>query len=188
MSLKAGRVGVNPADVDPIDGHISPSSVDSYTKAQADAKFQPMTLEVPIKYLSGSVLGTFNTVQEALSGSYGPDGAKTNEELTDAVTIKESAVTDIIEGASVENSVNKLYKQGNVVWCNVYLQGLTAIAYTNLFNIPDGFKPKEQLLGVCWSNISAGSTFLSIGTGGGVSCITGLSNNKVRFSAIWFTS
>ena len=39
MSLKAGRVGVNPADVDPVNGHINPDSVDIYTKAQADAKF-----------------------------------------------------------------------------------------------------------------------------------------------------
>lgn len=40
MSLKAGRVGVNPADVDPIDGHISPSATDAYTKQEADDKFQ----------------------------------------------------------------------------------------------------------------------------------------------------
>lgn len=39
MALKAGRVGVNPADVDPVDGHISPSSMEGYTKQEADAKF-----------------------------------------------------------------------------------------------------------------------------------------------------
>lgn len=38
MSLKAGRVGVNPKDVNPIDGSIIQSS-DAYTKAEADAKF-----------------------------------------------------------------------------------------------------------------------------------------------------
>ena len=87
MSLKAGRVGVNPKDVDPIDGSINPSSVDSYTKAQADAKFetqshaastyetqtaassehallQPKTLAVPIHMLSGSKL----TVEDSLQG------------------------------------------------------------------------------------------------------------------------
>ena len=36
MSLKAGRVGVNPSDVDPINGHINTSA---YTKTEADAKF-----------------------------------------------------------------------------------------------------------------------------------------------------
>lgn len=39
MSLKAGRVGVNPADVDPISGHVSPNAIGLYTKAQADDKF-----------------------------------------------------------------------------------------------------------------------------------------------------
>ena len=76
MSLKAGRVGVNPADVDPIDGHINPESVDSYTKAQADAKFetleaaaalQPKTLAVPVHMLSGSKL-TVESVLSELSG------------------------------------------------------------------------------------------------------------------------
>lgn len=83
MALKAGRVGVNPADVDPIDGHISPSATGSYTKQEADAKFetqthaaetyesksdaaalQPKTLAVPIEMLSGSKL----TVESALQG------------------------------------------------------------------------------------------------------------------------
>ena len=39
MSLKAGRVGVHPADVDPVSGHISASSSEGYTKTQADDKF-----------------------------------------------------------------------------------------------------------------------------------------------------
>lgn len=83
MSLKAGRVGVNPADVDPISGRISPEATDSYTKAQADDKFlsksdasstyetksaaadlQPKTLAVPIELLSGSKF----TVESALQG------------------------------------------------------------------------------------------------------------------------
>lgn len=74
MSLKAGRVGVNPADVDPIDGHISPSSLEVYTKEEADTKFlskenavsdyQTKTLSVPIELLVGSAL----TVESALQG------------------------------------------------------------------------------------------------------------------------
>lgn len=87
MSLKAGRVGVNPADVDPVSGHISPDATDSYTKSQADDKFlsksdasstyetktdastalankQPINLQVPISMLSG----TKTKVEEALQG------------------------------------------------------------------------------------------------------------------------
>ena len=43
MSIKAGRVGVNPADVNPVNGKIDPSAVDVYTKEEADAKLNHMT-------------------------------------------------------------------------------------------------------------------------------------------------
>ena len=113
MSLKAGRVGVNPADVDPINGHLSPSAVDGYTKAQADAKFQPKTLAVPIKYLNGSVLGTFSTVQEALSGSYGENGAMTNEELTAMISYKAgdtiTLFTDMLGMAAANSAGTTIY-------------------------------------------------------------------------------
>lgn len=73
MSLKAGRVGVNPADVDPINGHINSESVDSYTKAQADNKFatiedaQPKRLTVPISMLSGSLITSLSTVEDVIA-------------------------------------------------------------------------------------------------------------------------
>lgn len=84
MSLRSGRVGVNPEDVNPINGKIQvemPENV--YTKTQADNKFetkthagntyltkteaeslQPINLEVPIPLLDGSAL----TVESALQG------------------------------------------------------------------------------------------------------------------------
>lgn len=87
MSLKAGRVGVNPSQVDPVDGSILSSSTSGYTKQEADAKFltqsdaastyesksdantayaalQPKTLAVPISMLGGTKL----TVENALQG------------------------------------------------------------------------------------------------------------------------
>lgn len=55
MSLKAGRVGVNPADVNPVDGHIigGGSGGDSYTKAESDNKFLAKT-DASSTYLSKS--------------------------------------------------------------------------------------------------------------------------------------
>lgn len=87
MSLKAGRVGVNPSQVDPVDGSILSDATSGYTKQEADAKFltqtdaantyesksdasiaraalQPKTLAVPISMLDGTKL----TVENALQG------------------------------------------------------------------------------------------------------------------------
>lgn len=73
MSLKAGRVGVNPADVDPIDGHISPSSVDAYTKQEADAKFSTKDeLRIAINDIDLLMGSKLNNVY----GVMGENGAK----------------------------------------------------------------------------------------------------------------
>lgn len=74
MSLKAGRVGVAPDQVDEF-GMIKSEATSGYTKQEADAKFetqtaatealalkQPITLSVPIEMLSGTKL----TVESAL--------------------------------------------------------------------------------------------------------------------------
>lgn len=115
MSLKAGRVGVNPADVDPIDGHISPSSVDSYTKAQADAKFetleaaaalQPKTLAVPIEMLQGSLLVPKTTVEDVIQTM---DNAMTNRELTESVQGDSDVLTlSFSESSNVTLRIRKL--------------------------------------------------------------------------------
>ena len=76
MSLKAGRVGVAPDQVDEF-GKIKSEATSGYTKQEADVKFetkteaaaalaekQPMRLSVPLELLTGSVL----TVETALSG------------------------------------------------------------------------------------------------------------------------
>lgn len=73
MSLKAGRVGVHPADVDPVNGHLSPSAIDSYTKAQADDKFETIEAAGSLqpKTLAESIVmpsGTKTTVETALQG------------------------------------------------------------------------------------------------------------------------
>ena len=87
MSIKAGRVGVNPSQVDPVDGSLKSSATSGYTKQETDAKFltqadaastyesksdastahnalQPKTLAVPIEMLSGTKL----SVETALQG------------------------------------------------------------------------------------------------------------------------
>lgn len=97
MSLKAGRVGVSPDQVDEF-GKISSEATGAYTKQEADAKFetqshasstyetkteaaalQPKTLAVPISMLIGSQLVSKTTVEEVINTM---NGGKTNEALT----------------------------------------------------------------------------------------------------------
>lgn len=97
MSLRSGRVGVNPEDVNPINGKIQVEAPDNvYTKTQADNKFetkthagntyltkteaealQPINLAVPVTLLDGSAL----TVETGLQGISG-DVATTAEKVT----------------------------------------------------------------------------------------------------------
>lgn len=122
MAIKAGRVGVNPADVDPVNGHISPESVDSYTKAQADAKFetqtnasteyaklQPKTLAVPISMLQGSLLVPKTTVEDVIQTM---DNAMTNAELTNALTVTNDASQITGSGVTINDCVKA--KAGNI--------------------------------------------------------------------------
>ena len=189
MSLKAGRVGVAPDQVDGF-GKIKSEATAGYTKQEADAKFetqaaatsalaekQPITLEVPIEMLSGTAL----TVEDALQGL--------NDEITDISTAQESVVENIVSGASVESSVNYLVKQGKVVCCSVYLQSITAEAWSTICVIPNGFRPKNKLLGLCWSNVSKGFVGAEINdTNGAIQFDTACSNNKVRVSLTWETA
>ena len=75
MSLKAGRVGVNPADVDPIDGHIN-GNISAYTKDEADVKFATLN--------QVNALPTYNAVSDLIDGTVGWVGKnKFNIKLSD---------------------------------------------------------------------------------------------------------
>lgn len=147
MSLKAGRVGVNPADVDPISGHISPDATDSYTKSQADDKFlsksdatslQPKTLANPITLLNGSVL---TTVEGALDGL---QGAKTNKQLTDDNTLISSSITT---DNQINYSVNYLEKVNRMCNMSINMTLLEDVtAYDTVIGIvPVGNRPKHDM-------------------------------------------
>lgn len=111
MSIKAGRVGVNPSQVNPIDGSILSSATSGYTKQEADAKFltqtdaastyesksdattaynalQPKTLAVPIEMLSGTKL----TVETALQGL---NTEKQNTRLSVPIELLSGSVLDV---------------------------------------------------------------------------------------------
>lgn len=132
MALKAGRVGVAPSEVDDF-GHIQGGS-DSYTKAQADAKFetqshaastyetksdaaalQPITLSVPIEMLEGTAL----TVESALQGL--------NEEITDISEVEPVELT-LDDDTNIALQNNKSVRQGSVVCVRTQINIINAKA------------------------------------------------------------
>ena len=88
MSLKAGRVGVNPNQVDPVDGSIKSSATEGYTKQEADAKFSTKDeLRIAINdidLLMGSKLN-------AVYGVMGENGAK--NEMVKLSSFSDNGVT-----------------------------------------------------------------------------------------------
>lgn len=195
MALKAGRVGVAPDQVDEF-GKINSDATQGYTKQEADAKFetktnaastyetktdaanlQPKTLALPISMLHGSVL----TVEQGFSGLA---DALTNKELTDMLTVQESAVTDIVNDATVDTDIgNHLLKFGKIVNLSVRLKTVTVAGWgTVVFKIPAGFRPKYRM-----NIIDDGNRTYSIFTNGEVYTNATLSSNNINLNATWIT-
>ena len=185
MSLKAGRVGVNPADVDPINGHISPDSVDSYTKTQADDKFlsksdaastyetkenaaalQPKTLAVPIETLSGSKL----TVESALQGL--------NSDKQDKITQNSSTIETTF---TVGDGINHIYEKNGLVSVYFNLTGVTATEFSTVIGIiPEGYRPKYIFK--YRTSLGVG---LQINTNGKIYTTSNVSNAGISLYACW---
>lgn len=191
MSLKAGRVGVNPNDVDPVSGHISPDATDSYTKAQADDKFlsksdasstyeskseastahnllQPKTLAVPISMLDGTKL----TVETALQGLNND-----KENVAAWVDVKNSL--QALKGA-FDASMKYAYKYGKILILQVKLAGVTADAYEPIFRLNNH---RLKLYTLAMGKIAGGS-FTGIDCSDSTdgikfACTSALNNNDV---------
>ena len=185
MSLRAGRVGVAPDQVDEF-GKIKSDATSGYTKQEADAKFetktdaaaalaekQPITLSVPIEMLSGTKL----TVESALQGL--------NEEANDLLTGSVSAFTDIIEGANVDDSFggNHLVKKGNIVIADLGLKNITTASAWSvaIANIPVGYRPKYEV----FVRDARNQKLLVFRTNGNVNCSEALTDNALYGHAVW---
>lgn len=141
MAQRAGRVGVNPADVDPVTGHVNvevPGNV--YTKTQVDNKFltktkaasdyQTKELAVPIQLLDGSAL----LVEDALQGL--------NSQKQDKHV---DVITPVLEdGLSFnQTSPNRSFAIGSLKVISMTIDGLSAEAstWTQIATIPSDYLP-----------------------------------------------
>lgn len=102
MSLKAGRVGVAPDQVDEF-GKVKSDATTGYTKQEADAKFQTINLSLPIQMLEGSQLVSKNTVEDVFQTM---DKALTNKEITELA--EKHSVTPVVDGTVLKSFVSNV--------------------------------------------------------------------------------
>ena len=168
MALKAGRVGVNPNQVDPVDGSIKSSATEGYTKQEADAKFetqeaaadlQPKRLAVPIEMISGSKL----TVEDALQGF----NTVNSMDLDDFITAVDEVAT-IDSAASYVQCNGKIVVFRLRVVPKVQLTGYdTIFAYIN-----EKFRPVFDFY------VSGSTTCTIVATSGAVKPISNIAANS----------
>lgn len=191
MSIKAGRVGVNPSQVDPVDGSILSSITSGYTKQEADAKFltqtdaastyesksdastahnalQPKTLAVPIEMLSGTKL----TVESALQGL--------NSDKQDKIST-DSVLGSLVEGATVDSIPmgNHIYKRGSTVMFCLTLNSVTVGANENIGVIPEGYRPAQNIL------VDIGDRAYRFLSDGGFQCTSALTAQRINIYAVY---
>ncbi len=125
------------------------------------------------------------TLESDTDRTYAPP-AMTNRELTEELTVQESAVTDIIAGATVYDNTNYLVKYGKVVQMMLQLSNVTtSVAWSQIIcKIPNGFRPKRFVR----EKDSANDTLYNISTNGEVVLESVVSDKNIRISATWITS
>ena len=189
MSLKACRVGVNPAQVDPVDGSIKTSATGAYSKAEADAKFetksdattalaakQPINLVVPIEMLEGTQLVPKTTVESIFATM---NNAMTNAELTDAVKLI-SIIDAIVSTNIFATDGNILYKVGHMIFPMIKMTGVTASAYDVIATLPSEYRPKKNTRLICVHNAVFGS--VDVNANGEIQTVNALTNETITIS------
>lgn len=92
--------------------------------------------------LSNAVLYPMLRLASDTDDTYVPY-AMTNRELTELATVQESAVTDIVSGASVDvNTGNHLLKNGAVVNLILRVTNVTVAQFGVICKIPSGYRPR----------------------------------------------
>lgn len=106
-----------------------------------------------------------------------------HESVENAIKLNKSEVTNISTNATLDTEVgNELYKQGNIVSLNIALTGVTESAYTTLFRIPEGYRPKKYV------KARINNKVFQISSGGNCICQSALTNEIVELNLTWITS
>ena len=112
--------------------------------------------------------------------------AMTNGELTEILTLQESEVTNIVEGATVSTAQggNHLYRNGKTVQMVLCLEGVTKEGYQTFASVPDGFKPVGTVM--CGQTVRSNHKIL-ITSAGSIMSADALSSENINIYGTWIT-
>lgn len=126
MSLKAGRVGVNPKEVD-VNGNLKKESSNSYSKAESDEKFETKAniggLQFRVESVSGTAqyktpLGDWVNFNSG-SGGVGFNIPNDATPITQSMVLQGSGWLNILEGS-------KYYIDNKIVYVDILLTCTTS--------------------------------------------------------------
>jgi hypothetical protein len=92
--------------------------------------------------LRASYYGLKKRILDKVLGDYDAAGVMTNKELTEKVIPTEGSISSQF---TIATNATYLKKTGNIVNCQVRVEGVTANAETPLATIPEGYKPKVDV-------------------------------------------
>lgn len=107
MSLQAGRVGVNPSQVDLFGNIIGGGSGDAYTKEEADAKFLSQT-DAASTYESKSEASTAHAALEAKLDEWSPEVTVASDYSASFLNIDDTENNGYILMCERENVISKI--------------------------------------------------------------------------------
>jgi len=167
MSLKAGRVGVAPDQVDNF-GKVKSDVTSGYTKQEADAKFETQTYAA----------STYATKAEAAvleSAITDLDEDKVDNSSEDVT------ITFVTERVTVTaNTFCK--KMGKLVMANLSLNAVTVSANDLIGTLPEGSRPSESVF-ILFFNVDDNAVVRAfINSDGGIYIPSVLTNKNLRGS------
>lgn len=108
--------------------------------------------------------------------------AMTNREITEELTVQESAVTDTPSGATVNVGIVKKY--GKIVQLDLSLTGITASVDDVIAKVPTGFLPVTMV-----RDITAGGKPYRINTNGNIQTVSDISTTDyTSIHVTWLTN
>lgn len=162
-------------------------SCDSSNSGIQTAEVNASNLFIYITVPKNADFSTPKTVYPMLRLASDPDNtyvpyAMTNRELTEELTVQESAITT---SYTIGDIGNHIVKYGKVVQLSVKISGVTANAWDQIGTIPQGYRP---IYTTRFRDGTVSNKLISVANDGKIYAVENVSNLDLALFATWITS